>query len=50
MRHSSMPSPPAPCSVTAHYVPVAGQPRPKTVILMKFNTAVMQREQRMPGG
>lgn len=39
-----------PARVTAHYVPVAGQPRPKTVILMKFNTAVMQREQRMPGG
>ncbi|PSC70249.1 Trafficking particle complex subunit 5 [Micractinium conductrix] len=35
--------------VTAHYVPVPGQPRPKTVILMKFAPAVMQREARMPG-
>jgi hypothetical protein len=25
------------------------QPRPKTVFLMKFSAAVMQREQRMPG-
>lgn len=28
--------PAACCRVTAHYVPVPGQPRPKTVILMKF--------------
>jgi hypothetical protein len=37
--------------VTAHYVPVPGQARPKTVILMKFHgyAAIMQREQRMPG-
>lgn len=38
-----------PARVTAHSVPVPGQARPKTVILMKFNAAVMQREQRMPG-
>lgn len=45
----SLPSPPSPARVTAHYVPVPGQPRPKTVILMKFAPAVMQREARMPG-
>lgn len=38
------------CRVTAHYVAVKEQARPKTVILMKFSAAVMQREQRMPGG
>lgn len=34
--------------VTAHFVPVKGQSKPKTTILMKFDTAVMQREQRLP--
>jgi hypothetical protein len=39
-----------PRSVTAHYVPVKDQPRPKTVILMKFADigAITRREQRMP--
>lgn len=36
------------CRVTAHFVPVKGQSKPKTTILMKFDTAVMQREQRLP--
>lgn len=34
--------------VTAHYVPVEGQPRPKTTILMKFEASVMAREGRLP--
>ncbi|EFN52136.1 hypothetical protein CHLNCDRAFT_27224 [Chlorella variabilis] len=40
-----------PARVTAHYVPVKDQARPKTVILMKFQhySAIMQREQRIPG-
>lgn len=36
------------CRVTAHNVPVKGAPRPKTTILMKFEAAVMVREQRLP--
>ncbi|PRW33865.1 Trafficking particle complex subunit 5 [Chlorella sorokiniana] len=37
-----------PARVTAHYVPVQGQPRPKTVILMKFQNyqAIMQRDKQ----
>lgn len=37
-----------PARVTAHYVPVPGQPRPKTVILMKFQNyqAIMQRDKQ----
>lgn len=40
-----------PRRVTAHYVPVPGQARPKTVLLMKFSgyQAIMQREQRLGG-
>jgi hypothetical protein len=40
-----------PARVTAHYVAVKDQLRPKTVILIKFTgySAIMQREQRMPG-
>ena len=36
------------CRVTAHFVAVKDQPKPKTTILMKFDPSVMQREQRMP--
>ena len=32
-----------PCRVTAHFVPVPGQTKPKTTILMKFDEAVIQR-------
>ena len=36
------------CRVTVHFVPVKGQPKPKTTILMKFEAAVLAREQRLP--
>ena len=36
------------CRVTAHFVPIAGQPRPKTTILMKFDASVLQRDLRLP--
>ena len=35
------------CRVTAHFVPVKGQPKPKTTILMKFDAAVLAREHRL---
>ena len=31
------------CRVTAHFVPVPGQTKPKTTILMKFEESVIQR-------
>ena len=34
--------------VTVHFVPVKGQPKPKTTILMKFDAAVLAREHRLP--
>lgn len=34
--------------VTAHNVAVKGAPRPKTTILMKFDSSVLLREQRLP--
>ncbi|KAK9909663.1 hypothetical protein WJX75_005779 [Coccomyxa subellipsoidea] len=34
--------------VTAHFVPVKGQPKPKTTILMKFDGTVLAREHRLP--
>ena len=34
--------------VTAHFVAVKGAPRPKTTILMKFDSSVLLREQRLP--
>ena len=34
--------------MTVHFVPVKGQPKPKTTILMKFEAAVLAREQRLP--
>lgn len=34
--------------VSAHYVTVKGQAKPKTTILMKFEAAVLQRESRLP--
>ena len=34
--------------VTAHYVPVKGLAKPKTTILMKFESGVLARESRMP--
>mmetsp|Transcript_36320 Transcript_36320/g.61209 ORF Transcript_36320/g.61209 Transcript_36320/m.61209 type:complete len:201 (-) Transcript_36320:200-802(-) len=37
-----------PAQVSAHFVPVEGQPR-RTTILMKFAPAVMAREQRLGG-
>ncbi|CAK0762156.1 hypothetical protein CVIRNUC_002928 [Coccomyxa viridis] len=36
-----------PARVTAHFVPVKGQPKPKTTILMKFDAAVLAREHRL---
>mmetsp|Transcript_234 Transcript_234/g.591 ORF Transcript_234/g.591 Transcript_234/m.591 type:complete len:193 (+) Transcript_234:193-771(+) len=36
-----------PSRVSAHFVPVAGSEQSKTVILMKFDAATMQREARM---
>lgn len=36
------------CRVTAHFVPVKGQPKPKTTILMKFDGTVLAREHRLP--
>lgn len=36
------------CRVTAHFVPVQGQAKPKTVILVKFDASVMKREERLP--
>ena len=36
------------CRVTAHFVPVKGQAKPKTTILMKFEPLVLQRERRSP--
>lgn len=37
-----------PARVTAHFVAVKGAPRPKTTILMKFDSSVLLREQRLP--
>lgn len=37
-----------PARVTAHFVPVPGQPRPKTTILMKFDASVLQRDSALP--
>lgn len=34
--------------VSAHFVAVKGQAKPKTTILMKFEPAVLQRESRLP--
>lgn len=39
-----------PCRVTAHFVSVPGQPRPRTTLLIKFDAEVMQREARLAGG
>eukprot|EP00243_Klebsormidium_subtile_P003051 TRINITY_DN16191_c0_g1_i1.p1 TRINITY_DN16191_c0_g1~~TRINITY_DN16191_c0_g1_i1.p1 ORF type:complete len:196 (+),score=26.48 TRINITY_DN16191_c0_g1_i1:248-835(+) len=36
-----------PARVTAHFVPIEGQLRPRTTILIKFSQEVMLREQRM---
>lgn len=36
------------CRVTAHFVAVKGAPKPKTTILMKFDSSVLLREQRLP--
>ena len=36
--------------VTAHFVPVPGQPRPKTTLLMKFDAETMAREKRLAAG
>ncbi|KAH7438572.1 hypothetical protein KP509_04G021000 [Ceratopteris richardii] len=36
-----------PARVTAHFVPVEGQPRPRTTILIKFSEEVLQREARL---
>ncbi|KAJ7525399.1 hypothetical protein O6H91_17G048800 [Diphasiastrum complanatum] len=36
-----------PARVTAHYVPVEGQARPRTTILIKFLEEVLQREARL---
>lgn len=35
-----------PAVVSAHFVPVEGQPRPRTTILIKFSEEVLQREAR----
>ena len=35
------------CRVKAHFVPVKGQPKPKTTILMKFDAAVLAREHQL---
>lgn len=35
-----------PARVTAHFVPVKGQAKPKTTFLMKFDASVLQREAR----
>lgn len=37
-----------PARVTAHFVQVKDQPRPKTTILIKFEPAVVQRDKRAP--
>ena len=34
--------------VSAHFVAVKGQAKPKTTILMKFEASVLQRESRLP--
>ncbi|CAK9231652.1 unnamed protein product [Sphagnum troendelagicum] len=36
-----------PARVTAHFVAVEGQPRPRTTILIKFSEEVLQREARL---
>lgn len=36
-----------PARVTAHFVPIDGQPRPRTTILMKFTDDVLLRESRL---
>ncbi|GMP35679.1 hypothetical protein CsSME_00008037 [Camellia sinensis var. sinensis] len=36
-----------PAVVTAHFVPVEGQQRPRTTILIKFSEEVLQREARL---
>jgi hypothetical protein len=38
-----------PCRVTAHFVAVEGQQRPRVTLLMKFAAEVMQREARLVG-
>ena len=35
--------------VTAHFVPVKGQAKPKTTILMKFDPSVVQRDKDLSG-
>ncbi|KAA8535328.1 hypothetical protein F0562_030331 [Nyssa sinensis] len=36
-----------PAVVTAHFVPVEGQQRPRTIILIKFAEEVLEREARL---
>jgi trafficking protein particle complex subunit 5 len=36
-----------PCRVSSHFVQIEGQPKPRTTILMKFEPAVLQREQQL---
>eukprot|EP00252_Welwitschia_mirabilis_P020453 TRINITY_DN5018_c0_g1_i3.p1 TRINITY_DN5018_c0_g1~~TRINITY_DN5018_c0_g1_i3.p1 ORF type:complete len:214 (+),score=42.10 TRINITY_DN5018_c0_g1_i3:328-969(+) len=36
-----------PAAVSAHFVPVEGQPRPRTTILIKFSEEVLKREARL---
>eukprot|EP00887_Chlorella_sp_A99_P007490 scaffold2.g7490.t1 len=37
-----------PARVTAHFVQVPGQAKPKTTLLMKFEPSVLERERRLP--
>jgi trafficking protein particle complex subunit 5 len=39
-----------PARVTAHFVAVEGQSRPKTTVLMKFDPEVVEREKRLAKG
>lgn len=36
-----------PARVTAHFVPVEGLAKPRTTILVKFDRAVLEREERL---
>jgi trafficking protein particle complex subunit 5 len=36
--------------VTAHFVPIPGQARPKTTLLLKFDAETMAREKRLAVG
>ncbi|GBG80615.1 hypothetical protein CBR_g31075 [Chara braunii] len=38
-----------PARVTAHFVPVEGQPRPRTTLLIKFSEEVVERDRQLGG-